>query len=183
MVGLALLFFSACDKKDSASPFGLNYIFIPQANQSGGVNLNYLVPSGLDTNTYNYKIDVKNNRVNVLLGVNCSGKDAASGYTVNVATLADTVNQLITANKLGGSLTKPAILLPASAYTLPGSVTVPSGQYMTPFYLSIDETQLRSYSGKRVALCVTISNPTHYSLNTIFNKVIIIIDVDALKLT
>ena len=39
-----------------------------------------------------------------------------------------------------------------------------------------------NYSGKRVALAVAASNASRYSLNAVNNKVIVIIDVNALKL-
>ncbi|RYE37093.1 MAG: DUF1735 domain-containing protein [Sphingobacteriaceae bacterium] len=188
LVYLSLLFvitgLAGCEKNDSAANFGDNYIFIPQATVSGGTNLNYTVPSGLDTNTYNYRIDTKNNKVNVLLGVSCSGKVANAGYTVNLATRTDTITQLINNGqiKVAPNATKTVMQLPADAYSLPTAVTVPSSSYMTGYYLSIDKTKLKTYAGQKVALCVIISNPTNYVLNQAYKQVIIIIDVDALKL-
>ncbi|MDB5110335.1 MAG: hypothetical protein JWR67_1449 [Mucilaginibacter sp.] len=171
---------TGCDKKDSNTPFGLTNIYIPQSTVSGGVNLNYMVPSGMDSATYNYKIDKANNKVNVYLGVTRSGKEAYDAYSVTVSTRADTIAQLIANNTI--SSTKPVVLLPSAAYTLPATVSVPQGQYMTNFNLVIDETQLKTFAGKIVALCITISNPNKYTLSPINNKVIVIINVDALKL-
>lgn len=186
------IFFSAfmligmisCEKQDSSAPFGLTKIYIPQSTSSGGINLNYLVPSGLDSATHNYFIDQKNNKVNVFLGVNRSGKEQADSYSVSIGTRSDTINQLIADSliKVNPNHSKQVILLPATAYTLPANITVPGGQTTMTFNLAINETMLKTYAGQKVALCVTLSNPTKYSLNTINDKVIIIIDVDALML-
>ena len=79
--------------------------------------------------------------------------------------------------------TKPVELLPADTYTLPATVTVPNGIDYADFNLSIDMAKLKAnYSGEKVALCVTISNPSMYTLSTTNNKVIILIDVDSLNL-
>ncbi|RYE28367.1 MAG: DUF1735 domain-containing protein [Sphingobacteriaceae bacterium] len=182
---LLAIYLMGCDKKDSNTAFGFNYVYMPQATVSGGTNLNYLVPSGLDTNTYNYKIDAKNNKVNVYLGVSCSGKVATAGYTVSVTTRSDTIATLISSGAINvaPNATKAVVLLPNIAYTLPATVTVPAGEYRADFNLAIDLTMLKTYAGKKVALCVMVSNPTNYMLNNTANKVVIIIDVDALKLT
>lgn len=181
---LGIVCLTACDKKDSAGPFGFTNIYIPQATVSGGVNNDYLVPSGLDTNTYNYKIDTKNNKVDVFLGVSRSGTQANGAYSVNVTTRPDTIAQLITSGLLatGGDANKTVVLLPASAHTLPTTVSVPQGQYMANFNLVIDEPTLKTYAGEKVALCVAITNPTNYTLSPTYSEVIILIDVDSLNL-
>lgn len=164
--------------------FGKSVIYIPQSTQSGGISLNYNVPkSATDTNYIkysNFQVDSINNKVNIFLSVSRSGLEDYKSYTVNIATRTDTINQLITSG--GISTIKPVVLLPASAYSLPATVTVPDGSYQEDYILSIDKTILKSYSGKLVALCVEISNPTFYTLSTVNNKVIIIINVDYLKL-
>jgi hypothetical protein len=177
-------FLTGCEKVDSKEAFGVTNIFIPQSTQSGNVNLNYLVPSGLDTNTYNFKIDTKTNKVNVYLGVNRAGKATPEAYTVNIVTRPDTINQLIANGliKVNPNPTKTVVLLPASAYTLPATVAVPEGQYMQSFNLAIDLPALKTYAGKKVALCVALAGPTKYALSSTNAKVVIIIDVDALKL-
>lgn len=173
----------SCEKTDSKAAFGFTRIFIPQSTVSGNVNLNYLVPSGLDTNTFNYKIDTKNNKVNVFLGVSRAGTDVNDGYSVNIITRADTINTLINNGliKVAPNASKTVVLLPTGSYTLPATVAVPSGQYAASFNLSIDITQLKTFAGKKVALCVALASPTKYTLAT-NSKVIIIIDVDALHL-
>jgi hypothetical protein len=184
---LIFILFMSCGDKEASKPFGNTVVFIPQSTVTGGVNLNYLVPSvnSLDTNTNNFKVDTLGNKVNVFLGVTCSGKQQAlNGYSVNVSTRTDTINQLITNGliKVAPNAAKTVVLLPATAYTLPTSVVVPSQAYATGFYLSINTTMLKTYAGQKVALCVVITSPSMYTLSTVNNQVIIIIDVDSLKL-
>ncbi len=176
--------FVGCEKNDSDEEFGYSNIYIPQALTSGGTNLNYLVPAGLDSATYNFQIDKKNNKLNVLLGVTRSGKQSLDSYSVKVSTNSDTITQLIGSGglKVDPDNTKAVVLLPAEAYTLPQTVSVPAGQYGESFYLSVDINQLKTYAGKKVALAVILTNPSMYTLNTAKNKVVIIINVDALHL-
>lgn len=184
---LIVILFMSCGEKEATKPFGNTVVYIPQSTVAGGVNLNYLVPSvnSLDTNTNNFRVDTLGNKVNVFLGVTCSGKQLAlNGFSVSVSTRADTINQLIANGliKVAPNAAKPVVLLPASAYTLPTTVSVPSLAYATGFYLSINTSTLKTYAGQKVALCVVISSPSMYTLSPINNQVIIIIDVDSLKL-
>lgn len=180
---MAIIFQVGCDKTDSEQAFGYSYIFIPQSNVSGGQNLHYLVPTGNDSNTYNFKVDTINNKINVMLGVSRSGLEKYSAYSVDISTRTDTISELIANDKINLTASAiPVVLLPQTDYTLPEKVTVPNGKYQASFYLSIDKTALKTYTGKKVALCVTISNPTLYLLNPINDKVIVLINVDALKL-
>lgn len=179
----AMTLFIGCEKSDSDSLFGDSYVFIPQSTVSGGQNLHYLVPTGANVDTYNYKIDVASNTVNVLLGVSRSGMEINESYSVDITTKADTINQLIANGKINLSAsTKPVVLLPATAFNLPSKVDVTSGNYMASFNLAINMPALKAYVGKKVALCVAISKPSKYLLSPTNNKVIVLIDVDALKL-
>ena len=56
-VTIALLYvlLSGCDKK--STNYGLNVIYMPSSAVSGGLNLNYPVPAGLDSATYNFTKD------------------------------------------------------------------------------------------------------------------------------
>ena len=184
LIIMLVLVFSGCQKSDSSMLFGNSIIFIPQSTQSGGITLNYNVPkSATDTSFLtksNFQIDSVANKVNIFLGVNRSGLDTYKGYTVNISTRSDTINQLIAKGLI--STTKPVVLLPASAYSLPATITVPDGSYAATYNLSIDKTILKSYAGKILALCVMISNPTLYTISSNNNQVIVIINVDYLKL-
>lgn len=167
-----------CKKGDGGLDYGFAYVYMPQSLQSGGSNIVYNVPAGFDSATYNYSIDVSTNKLNVMLGVSCSGKLSNNGYSVNITTNADTVNEAIATGSLGNN----TVLLPDNFYTLPQTVTVPSGQYQSAFYLSVDINQLKTLSGKKAALAVSLTNPTKVQLNPANAETIVLIDVDALHL-
>ena len=141
--------FMSCQKGDSDTAFGYTNIYMPEATVTGGLNLNYLVPSGAGLPTYNFQIDSVNHKLNVILGVTRSGKASADGYTVDVVVYADTTNQQITNKAITNG-----VLLPATMYTLPTKVMVPAGKNYASFYLSIDATAFKAaaYTGKNVAL-------------------------------
>jgi len=173
LLSVALLL--SCEKNDQDLDYGDAKIYMPQGLSSG---LNYQVPKGLDSASRNYTLDTKNNQLNVILGVARSGKTTDEGYSVNISTKPDTINTLIASNVLTNT-----VLLPAGLYKLPGNISVPEGQSAGTFLLSIDAAQLKSgYSGKKVALAVAISSPSKFALSAVNNKVIVIIDVNALKL-
>lgn len=181
----ATIIFTGCEKADKDTLYGYSLIYIPQATVSQGQNLHYLVPTGFDKNTFNFKVDTLGNTVNVLLGVTRSGLETYDAFTVNVETRTDTINSLIANNLI--DITKPTVpvpveLLPSTAYSLPLTVSVPAGKNETSFYLAINMATLKTYAGKKVAMCVVISNPTKYKLSPIFKQVIVLINVDALKL-
>ncbi|MET0573814.1 MAG: DUF1735 domain-containing protein [Pedobacter agri] len=177
LIVLTTVLLLSCEKNDQDQDYGDPKIFIPQSLTSGS-NLNYFVPKGLDSASRNYIIDVKNNQVIVLLGVYRSGKVKDDSYSVNISTRPDTVNTLIASNLLTNT-----VLLPEGLYKLPSSVTVPDGKNATSFYLAINSSLLKAnYSGKRVALAVAATNASKFSLSPVNNIVIVIIDVNALKL-
>ena len=174
---------TGCEKSDSSTLFGNSIIYIPQSTVSGGQNLHYLVPTGANADTYNYKVDATGNKVNVLLGVLRTGMETYDSYSVSITTRADTINQLIANGKINLTpSTKPVVLLPSNSYTMPTTVTVPDGSSAASFNLAVNLTDLKTYVGKKVALCVAISNPTKYMLSSTNKNVIILIDVDVLKL-
>ena len=174
----AILFFAVlfygCEKDVKDIDYGNTYIFMPQATLS---NLNYAVPAGRDSASYNFRIE--GNKVKVILGVSRGGKTSGDGYSVNVAADADTVTSLLNANILNPATTQ---VLPSSIYSLPATVDVPAGSDGATFYLTIDKTQLKTYAGKKLALGVVVKDPSKYMLNAALNKVVVIIDVAALKL-
>lgn len=180
LIAAALVIFmaSGCEKDARDTAFGndATLIYMPQATFAG---TRYLVPSGRDSATFNYKIDPSNNKVNILLGVYGSGSQAPSAYAVNVSANADTISSMITSGALPAATT---VILPAGIFTLPSLVSVKDGERGVSFYLSVDQSQLKTYTGKKLAIQVQLSNPSKYKLNTAINKTIVIIDVDALKL-
>jgi len=181
---LAMIVLVGCEKNDSETPFGDSVIYIPQATVGNGQNQIYMVPSGKDKNTFNFKVDTLGKIVNVFLGVTRSGLDTYKAYSVDVSTRTDTIATLIANGLINPPSTTilPVEVLPLTDYNLPTTVSVIDGKYSEGFYLAIKLDALKTYAGKKVALCVVISNPTNYTLSTVNNKVIILIDVDALKL-
>jgi hypothetical protein len=177
VTALFIVSMNSCDNGYNNASFGYNYIYMPQATVTGGLNINYTVPTGLDSATYNYQIDSVNHKLNVFLGVSVSGEQANTGFTVKVTANKDTTNQIIS----GGSIAN-AILLPDSIYTLPSSVTVPAGKHSASFNLSINSIALKGYAGKTALLTVQLSNPTNYIFNTKYNKTVVVINVSSLNL-
>jgi len=175
-----ILIFMSCGKSAGSLDYGFGYIYMPQSIQSGTSGILYNVPSGMDSATYNYTIDTPGNKLNIVLGVLRSGKMQNDAYSVSIGTNADTVNAAIANGSLSDA--GDVVLLPGAAYTLPSSVSVPSGQYQSTFYLSVDISQLKMLSGKKAALAVNISNPTKYQLDSTNTETIVLIDVDALHL-
>ncbi|RYE16768.1 MAG: DUF1735 domain-containing protein [Sphingobacteriaceae bacterium] len=173
---IGLLAIIGCEKNDKDATFGGGVIFMPQAYVSSP---GFAIPQGRDSSNFNYRIDSAGNKVNIILSASCSGSDKSNGFTVNVAANTDTVQQMITKKILDSART---LVLPTAIYTLPTTVTVPQGQSSATFNLSINRTQLKTYTGKKMALGVTLSSPTAYTLNPALNKVVVVIDVDALRL-
>lgn len=165
-----------CEKDASEEAFGKSVVYLPQAAYA---NLRYEVPMGKDSATKNYFVDASGEKVNIILGVLRSGMETPAAYSVEVKPLEDTVSKLIT-NGVFPSATH--LVMPSTLYQLPSSVSVPAGSYGTAFYVSLNKAALKSYAGKKLLLAVGISNPSMYQLSPGLNKVIVIIDVNALNL-
>ncbi len=173
---LVLATFSACEKDISEQAIGIENVYIPQAISASTSDNNYAVPGNINYGAaLNFKDDITANKVLVYLGVSKSGKQDTQPFTVDLSSRADTINTLITK---GASF----VLLPSTAYTIPTNVSVAAGQTTVNFNMVIDKPILKTYAGKKVAACITLSNPSKYSLNDKAKKVIIIIDVNALNL-
>ena len=167
---------AGCEKDDNETTFGTVSIFMPQATVAA---TRYAVPSGLDSATYNYKIDAAGDKVNVILGIVRSGTQGTEAFSVAVAANADTAAKMIS-----NSVLDPAVhvVMPAGLYTLPTEVKVATGKTGNTFYLSLNKTQLKTYAGKKLVLGVVISQPSNYVITPGTDKVIVIVDVNALKL-
>lgn len=169
----------SCEKAASEKEYGFSKIFMPQAIfKSGGTSNNYPVPSGTDSSTYNYQVDTKDRKLNIILGAAVSGTGNES-FTVDVKVNNDTIQQLFSTNVLDPALYK---LMPASMYTLPANVEVAKGELTGTFNLSVDIGQLKldQYIGKFLVLAVKLANPSRYELNGALSTTIVIIDVNAL---
>lgn len=183
IVLLTIFILISCEKDAKNTDWGIAKIYMPQAAiVSGGLNNNYPVPWSSGNGVENYIIDSseQKNNINVILGVYRSGLQPLEQYSVDVKVNNDTVTQLIN----NGTLTN-TILLPAKTFLLPASVTVPDGQRESTFYLTIDRNKLLQdsvYSGKNLALAVSIANPSKYELNTSLSTTIVLVsDWETLK--
>ncbi|MDR6197917.1 DUF5013 domain-containing protein [Siphonobacter sp. SORGH_AS_0500] len=168
---------SSCEK-ENLYDYGISKIYMPQAvNQSGGVNINYVVPVGTDSSTFNYTLNTEQQKLNVILGVSLSGINRTS-YSVDLKVDTDTIQQLITNKTLDAN----TILMPASMYTLPKSIRVAGDSVSKTFYLTLNINELKkaNYSGKILALAVGLANPTPFGLSATASKTIVLVDVDAL---
>lgn len=175
---LAILFalLSGCDKDPVVRSVGDNVIYMPQAAYA---NMRYEVPSGLDSATRNYKVVDSENKVHIILGVLRSGSQPPEEFSVQIKPLEDTASALIDNGTFPAATTS---VMPASIYELPATVTVPGNKYGATFYLSVDKAKLKSYAGKKLLLGVGIEKASRFSINSKLDKVIIIVDVNGLKL-
>lgn len=165
----------SCEKSDGDLDYGYENIYIPQSLLTGS-NLNYNIPAGLDSASRNYKLD--NNKVNIILGVLKSGTSVAKNFTVDLKSRQDTVTSILARNLINNG-----VVLPESMYTIPEKVEVASGKSGQTFYLSVDATLLKAnYAGKKAVAAFEVTNPSRYNLNLKNNKVVVIIDVNALNI-
>ncbi len=169
----------SCQKDDSKLPYGISKIYMPQAiQQSGGVNNQDPVPSGTDSSTYNYTLDAKDSQLDVILGASLSGPSAAA-YTVGIQVDNDTIQQMLASGVFD---TATYMLMPASMYTIPTSLTVPQGAGSGTFNVAVNIGALKaaSLAGKYLLLAVSIVNPTTYSLDTALSTTIVVMNVNSL---
>ena len=173
---VASLILHSCEEADSEKNWGIAKVYMPQASlQSGEADNNYYVPSG--SNEFNKNYTVEGSTINVVLGVYRSGLQELQGYTVDVISRADTINQLITDGVLAN-----AALLPDDTYSIPGNLTVPDGEREMTFHLSIDRNAISanypSFVGMNLVLAVGITNPSRYELNQSLSTTIVIVRDD-----
>lgn len=180
---LTLFMFVSCEKDASKQDWGIAKIYMPQAAIiSGGLNNNYPVPWSSGNGIENYIIDSSSheNNINVILGVYRSGLQPLEQYSVNIEINNDTIAQLINNGTLANT-----VLLTKGTYTLPSSVMVPDGQREVTFYLTIHRNSLlgdSTYRGKKLALAVSISDPSRYELDPSLSTTIVIVsDWETLK--
>lgn len=167
---------TACKKAGSELEYGYSKIYMPQAvAQNGATNNNYAVPMGTDSSTFNYTIDLDNNKVMVRLGAAVSG-NSRNGFAVDINVNNDTVQQMLT----NGTLDATNMVMPASMYKIPNKLEVQQGQISGAFYLTVDANQLKSstYTGKKLCLWVNISNPTNYTLDSSKSGTLIILSAN-----
>lgn len=162
----------SCAKGDGDKDYGIEKVYIPQSMADGGITNIYNVPSGDGEYTYNFSI--KDETVEVFLGVLRSGKQAGEAFTVNVV-----VNDQTTASQ---AKALNAEVMDASIYTLPSNVSVDAGTNSKGFNLSLNKSALKQKAGKKLVLCVALASPTKYELSEKASEVTVLVNVDALNL-
>ena len=174
---IVLIMSWACTKGDGEADFGDDiYVYMPQATVGGGINNYYPVPGGAGEYTYNFIADA--NKLNIILGVTRSGKITdAGGFSVNVLVSQAETDKVVDADDIDVEA------LPQTLYEIPNTVSVDAGKNSATFYLTVDAKKLLdgSYDGKKLALAVTIDNPTQYKLSEGNKVVVVIVDVDEIR--
>lgn len=173
---ISMQFIVSCEENDKDKDWGFPVIYMPQSIlHSGGLNNFYYVPYGTTEWKKNYVIE--GNNINVVLGVYRAGLQELTAYSVDIVAEPDKATTQITNGKLTNT-----VLLPADAFSLPAKVDVPDGQREATFYLTIKRDVLLAnyptYVGKRLAIAVSLKNPTNYSLNEALSTTIIVVDVN-----
>lgn len=107
---------ASCQKADSERPWGSAVIYMPQAGYTP-----YAVPNGgtAQQSNKNYRIDTQAGKVHIFLGIYRAGLAELQAYTVSVS--------------VGSTPLDGTVLLPGRAYTLPSSVSCPTGNAMRLF--------------------------------------------------
>jgi hypothetical protein len=169
---ICLFALSSCAKGDGDKDYGVEKVYIPQAMADGGITNVYNVPSGEGEYTYNFAI--KEETVEVFLGVLRSGKQAGQAFSVDVVVNDET--SATQAAKLG------AEVMNAGMYTLPEKVSVAAGTNSKTFNLSLNKAALKEQAGKKLVLCVGLANCTAYEISEKAAEVTVLVNVDALNL-
>lgn len=165
----------SCEKSDGELDYGYENIYIPQSLLTGS-DLNYKIPAGLDSASRNYKLE--NNKVNIILGILKSGTKTTKPFTVDLINRQDTVTSILSRNLISNG-----VVLPETMYTVPDKIDVAAGKSGQTFYLSVDANLLKAnYAGKKAVAAFELTNPSRYNLNQKNNKVVVIIDVNALNI-
>ena len=124
-------------------------------------------------NPYRFRVDSNANQVIIPLGVLRGGIDYNGIVAVEIKNNTDTVNTLISQGALS------AELLPASAYSIPTSVTLPDKQNSAAFDVVIDRNFLQHHIGTSYALGVSIASKDRKT-NPDKETTIVVIDANIL---
>lgn len=137
-----------------------------------GANGIYPITPNITNQVTRFKVEMATSKVNITLGVIRSGVTQDGNVTVSVGANSDTIAKLIASGKLVAGTE----LLPATAYTLPASVTVQDGKGNSDLPLMVDLNFLQTNLLKKYAVAVAISNPTGKSVNSKLTTAIIYIE-------
>lgn len=124
----------------------------------------------------NVTIDKQAKTVTVALGINRSGIQEKTGYTVDISTSTTGLPSNVVGIPSAGY----------SIYTSEGSqaaskIEVPSGQTSGSFYIRFSKAIIDANAGKQIGFKVSLSNPSRYALNEVLSAATIIIDVPSFE--
>jgi hypothetical protein len=109
----------------------------------------------------------------VVLPVSVSLGGAAGGaFTVNVSAAPDTVQTLIDAGTLNGSV----LLKEGEDYTIPASLSFPANANVAKFNLVVKTAALKKYEMNQPALAVSLSSPTRHLLDEAHSTLVMVLD-------
>lgn len=182
MLALAMAFsFTACEPSDSEADLGFPVIYIPQATVTGLDN-SYPIPNGpLNQNTaYVCKFDKQSGKLDIALGVIRAGFiKNAKGFSVSLVLNEGEADAKKSSLIAAGT---PAMVIPASACSIPDKITVESGENSGTCYVSVDVKALAKVNVpengiyQKMVLGLKIENPSEYSLADKNTSVVVIID-------
>lgn len=170
-----------CEKGDSQKDLGFPVIYIPQATYTGLDNT-YPVPAGPLNQYTTCNCNVKDGKLNVIIGVLRSGFVAErKAYSVNLGECPSETQSKLDGYADAGT---PAMALPVGTYSIPSKIDVPAGENGATCYISIDLAALAAHKNeiaqgegfKLLVLGLEISNPTQYSLAEKNTSVVMVID-------
>lgn len=180
-VVLSAFAIASCEKGDSQKDMGFPVIYIPQATVTGLDN-SYPVPAGPLNQYTTCNCNVKEGKLNIIVGVTRAGFIAdKKGYSVSLGECpAETDRKLAEYQEKG----TPAMALPAGTYSFPAKIEVPSGESGTTCYVTVDLNALASHKAeivtadgsKLLVLGLEISNPSVYELAETNTSVVLVID-------
>lgn len=148
-LGFSLMLISCKYEEIAKANYPQQILYMPAA-KNGVFSIASIVTSG----AYRFSVNTAEKKVVIPLSVYRGGVSNEGDVAVAIAANPDTVSRLISSSALVGTT-----LVPADKIVLPNAVTIGGGTYSTAFDLKIDLDYLRSISGQKLALAVTIASP------------------------
>ena len=168
--GFCLLLGSCGYEELAKAEYPQQIIYMPTARN--GV---FTIAGISTTGAYRFTVDLTGRKLLIPLSVYRGGVSVDGDVAVTVVANADTITKSISSSALVGTMA-----LPADKFVLPPSVTIEAGKNSAPFALSIDLDYLRSISGPKLAVGVSIAS-AQTLVNPLLNTTIISIDPAILK--
>ena len=174
----------SCQKSDATKDYGFPVIYMPQATVTGLDNT-YPVPGGPMSQNTSYNCNVKDGKLNVVVGVMRAGYIAgAKAFSVNLGVCPAETSRKLEEYAASGIA---AMALPDGCCSVPAKIDVPAGESGATCYVSIDLSALAAHAGeirteegsRLLVLGLEISNPTAYQLAEVNTSLVMVIDPDS----